>query len=230
MGSWRGVEQEGDNQAMPRRAGRGQPDPPWRQMGLSQEGPLERTNSYRDRNSLFSAFPRLETERCELREVPLRCSGDLFRLRSNVEGARLGPDPWTEPKQAEARIREWHAWFLAKEDIPWGIFLRGRKRLIGHIKYAYMRQYLGMLGYHLDVDFWNQGIMTEVLRAVVNFLYEETDAHRLQATVHRDHAASIRVLEKVGFRREGLLRGRAHWHGRFVDLYMYALLRGEQVV
>ena len=87
-----------------------------------------------------------------------------------------------------------------------------------------------MLGYHLDVDYWNKGIMTEVLGAVVRFLYERTDAHRLQATVHAEHRASIRVLEKVGFRREGVLRGRAYWHGRFCDLYMYALLRGEHGV
>ncbi len=191
---------------------------------------MDPSNPQMDRDALFSSFPRLETERCELHEVPLACSRDLFRIRSNPEGARLGPDPWTDPKQAESRIREWHAWFQAKEDIPWGIFLRGKERLIGHIKYAYMRQYLGMLGYHLDVEFWHQGIMTEVLRAVVGFLYEKTDAYRLQATVHRDHAASMRVLEKVGFRREGLLRGKAYWHGQFVDLYMYSLLRGEQVV
>jgi ribosomal-protein-alanine N-acetyltransferase len=191
---------------------------------------LDQSKAKMDRDSLFSSFPGLETERCDLRKVPLTCAPDLFRIRSNPEGARYGPDPWAEPKQAEIRIREWHEWFLAKEDIPWGIFLRGQERLIGHIKYAYMRQYLGMLGYHLDVEFWNRGIMTEVLKAVVRFLYGQTEAYRLQATVHPEHAASIRVLERVGFKREGLLRGRAYWHGHFLDLYMYALLRGEQQV
>lgn len=183
-----------------------------------------------NRDSLFRSFPVLDTERCTLREIPAECAGDLFRIRSNPEGARLGPDAWTDPQQAEDRIREWHEWFSAKEDVPWGIFLRGQDRLIGHIKYAYMRQYLGMIGYHLDVDYWNRGLMTEVLGTVVRFLYERTDAHRLQATVHSEHRASMRVLEKVGFKCEGLLRGRAHWHGRFCDLYMYALLRGEQLV
>ncbi|MBN2566306.1 MAG: GNAT family N-acetyltransferase [Candidatus Eisenbacteria bacterium] len=183
-----------------------------------------------NRDALFRSFPTLDTDRCELREVPLRCADDLFRIRSDPEGARLGPEAWTDPRQAEDRIREWHKWFLAKEDVPWGVFLRGEDRLIGHIKYAYVRQYLGVIGYHLHIDFWNKGIMTEVLRAVVRFLYESTDAYRLQATVHSEHGASARVLEKVGFKREGLLRGRAFWHGRFCDLYMYALLRGEQVV
>ena len=180
-----------------------------------------------DREALFKVFPCLETERLELREVALEHAEDLFRVRSQPDGARYGPDPWNDPKQAENRIRQWHKWFLEKEDIPWGIFLRGRNRLIGHLKYAYVRQYLGMLGYHLDVEYWNKGIMTEALRAVAGFLYDQTDAYRLQATVHKDHEASMRVIEKVGFRREGLLRGRAHWHGLFCDLYMYALLRGE---
>lgn len=183
-----------------------------------------------DRDALFREFPRLETERCELREVSPDHAGDLFRMRSNPEGARYGPDPWTEPALASKRITEWREWFLRREDIPWGILLRAEDRLIGHVKYAYIRQYLGMIGYHLDEAYWNQGLMTEVLREVVRFLYDETDAHRLQATVHSEHEASMRVLEKVGFRREGLLRGRAFWNGRFCDLYMYAMLRGEQVV
>jgi ribosomal-protein-alanine N-acetyltransferase len=182
-----------------------------------------------DRDALFSSFPCLETERCDLREVPLACADDLFRIRSAPEGARFGPDPWTDARQAESTIREWHQWFVTKEDVPWGIFLRGEDRLIGHIKYAYMRRYLGMIGYHLDVEFWDRGIMTEVLTAVVRFLYEKTDAYRLQATVHSEHAASARVLEKIGFKREGLLRSRVFWHDRFCDLHMYAILRGEQL-
>ena len=186
-------------------------------------------NKHMDRDTLFRSFTSLETDRCELREVPLTCADDLFRIRSNPAGARLGPDAWTAPKQAEDRIREWHKWFAAKEDVPWGVFLRGQDRLIGHIKYAFVRQYLGAIGYHLDVDYWNRGIMTEVLGAVVRFLYDRTDAYRLEATVHSKHEASIRVLEKIGFKCEGLLRARTYWHGEFCDLYMYAVLRGEQL-
>jgi ribosomal-protein-alanine N-acetyltransferase len=188
---------------------------------------METPTPVMDRDALFATFPHIETERLELREVTLEHAEDLFRIRSQPDGARYGPDPWKDQRQAEKVIRQWHKWFLDKEDIPWGIFLRGRNRLIGHLKYAYMRQYLGMLGYHLDMEHWNKGIMTEALRAVIKYLYTQTDAYRLQATVHKDHDVSIRLLEKVGFRREGLLRGRAHWHGRFCDLYMYALLRGE---
>ncbi|MBU1702639.1 MAG: GNAT family N-acetyltransferase [Candidatus Eisenbacteria bacterium] len=53
-----------------------------------------------------------------------------------------------------------------------------------------------MIGYHLDVDFWNKGIMTEVLGAVVRFLYVKADAHRLQATVCNDHQASFVSLRR----------------------------------
>jgi ribosomal-protein-alanine N-acetyltransferase len=179
------------------------------------------------RKAYFEEFPRLETARCVLREATLAQAADLFRIRSQVEGARYGPDPWEDPQRAEQVIREWHKGFVDQEDIPWGIFFKEEDRFIGHIKYASIRQYLAMVGYHLDMAYWNQGIMTEVLAAVVDFLYTKTDAHRLQATVHKDHPVSMRVLEKMGFKREGLLRQRAFWHGKFCDLYMYALLRGE---
>jgi len=183
-----------------------------------------------ERDALFKKFPYLKTERCDLQEVSLDCADDLFRIRSNPLGAHYISSAWDDPLKAENRIREWHKWFLDKEDITWGIFLHGNTRLIGYIKYAYRRQYLGMIGYHLDVEYWNKGIMTEVLKGVVRFLYDRTDAHRLQATVHCNHKSTGQVLRKLGFKKEGLLRGRAFWHGRFCDLYMYSLLRGEQMV
>ena len=105
------------------------------------------SNPLMNRDVMFQSFPFIETERCILQETSLSNAEDLFRIRSNVNGARFGPAPWSKLKQAEDCIREWHAWFHKKEDIPWGIYLRSDNRFIGHIRYAYIRPYLGRIGF-----------------------------------------------------------------------------------
>ena len=88
---------------------------------------LDESRQQMNRDALFRLFPALDTNCYDLREVPLSSADDLFRIRSHPEGVRLGPDAWTDLKLAEHRIREWHKWFSAKEDVPWDIFLRGEE-------------------------------------------------------------------------------------------------------
>ena len=179
---------------------------------------------------LFAEFPVIETERLRLDRIKLSDAEQLLQVRGSIEGARYGPEAWTDIAFVREKIASYHRAFDKKEDIMWGLFLRDSGRLIGHFNYCYNRRYLGSIGYHTAEDCWRQGYATETLRAALNFLYERTDAHRLQATVHRDHIVSMRLLEKFGFVKEGLLRHRVWWQGRFCDLWMYSLLRGELVL
>jgi ribosomal-protein-alanine N-acetyltransferase len=172
------------------------------------------------RDELFAKFPILETERLVLKEIKPEHAEDLLKVRGDIDGAKYGPAPWTDLQYVKKRINDFHQDFMNKEGILWGVFYKGGNQLIGHFRYSYLRQYLGMIGYHFGVEHWNKGIGTEVLRYVLDYLYINTDAHRIQATVHKGNFASMRILEKVGFRNEGLLRDRAFWQDKFCDLYM----------
>ena len=76
---------------------------------------------------------------------------------------------------------------------------------------------------------WGQGIMTEVLCAVLQYAFDEVGLNRVQAEVFDGNAASARVLEKCGMRCEGTLRQRVFNKGRFSDVRLYAILRGDGV-
>ena len=84
------------------------------------------------------------------------------------------------------------------------------------------------LGYWIGVPFWGQGHATEAVAAVLAFGFGPLGLHRIHATVFPRNPASARVLEKSGFRREGLLRGYARKEGAFEDLVMYARLRTDR--
>ena len=62
------------------------------------------------------------------------------------------------------------------------------------------------LGYWLGKPFWGRGIITEAARAMTGYGFETIGLLRIDAGVKAGNAASVRVLEKVGYRREGLLR------------------------
>jgi len=86
---------------------------------------------------------------------------------------------------------------------------------------------LAEIGYALTSEFQGRGVMSQALQILVADLFLATPIERLEARCAVDNVASQRVLEKVGFRREGLLRGYFQLDGVRVDNYLYALLRAD---
>ena len=70
--------------------------------------------------------------------------------------------------------------------------------------------------------------MTESLSAMIGFGFVELELNRIEAVIMPDNTASINLLEKLGFRKEGLLAEYEKWGSKgFVDLYMFAILRRD---
>lgn len=81
------------------------------------------------------------------------------------------------------------------------------------------------LGYWLAQPYWDQGIMTEAVRQVVRFGFSRLRLVRMCAKVFPWNRPSMRVLEKAGFKHEGILRKGARKNNRFIDEYVYAIVR-----
>jgi RimJ/RimL family protein N-acetyltransferase len=82
------------------------------------------------------------------------------------------------------------------------------------------------LGYWLGTAFQGRGLMTKVVRAVVDFGFTHEWLERIYASVFEWNPASMRVLEKCGFQREGVLRKSVFKDGQLIDGVLYARLRG----
>ncbi len=87
---------------------------------------------------------------------------------------------------------------------PWVIRRKGDERLLGMIEIR-MDGYRADLGYALARPYWGQGIMTEAIRAVVDWAISQEEIYRVWAVCDVDNKASARVLEKAGMQREGIL-------------------------
>jgi [ribosomal protein S5]-alanine N-acetyltransferase len=90
-----------------------------------------------------------------------------------------------------------------------------------------LAQYRADLGYWIGAPYWNKGFATEAARAVLDFGFSRTQFHRIVAQRFAFNVASERVLEKLGFAQEGILRQERHKDGRFHDVVTYGLLRDE---
>ena len=78
------------------------------------------------------------------------------------------------------------------------------------------------IGYWLGEAVWGRGIATEALRAVTAEAFARYELTRIYAVPFADHQASIRVLEKAGYVREGVMRQSAIKDGRIRDQALYA--------
>lgn len=80
----------------------------------------------------------------------------------------------------------------------------------------------GRFGYWLGQSYWGRGIMTSAVKATSDYVLHHFDIVRLEAPVFEWNPASMRVLEKCGFEREGVLRRSVFKDGRIIDAVMYA--------
>ena len=83
------------------------------------------------------------------------------------------------------------------------------------------------LGYYIAEKYWGRGIMTEAVKQMCRYIFDNSDILRIYAEPFAFNAASCRVLEKAGFKYEGTLRQNAVKNGKVLDMKMYSLLKSE---
>ena len=82
-----------------------------------------------------------------------------------------------------------------------------------------------LIGYWLSEELWGRGIMPEAVKLVTNYAFKKLDFIRLQASVYSKNPASMRVLEKAGYVKEGVMRNAVIKNGVVLDEHMYAILK-----
>jgi RimJ/RimL family protein N-acetyltransferase len=81
------------------------------------------------------------------------------------------------------------------------------------------------IGYWLGEEYWGLGIATEAVLAVVDYGFQTFDIHRIFAGVFERNSASMRVLEKAGFKQEARLIKAITKEGQTMDEFIYAIVK-----
>jgi ribosomal-protein-alanine N-acetyltransferase len=176
-------------------------------------------------------FPILETERLLLRQLAAADAQDYFLFLSDAENIRYyDPAPMTQLEQAEKSIERHRRRFAQQEALRWGITLKGENRVIGTGGYSWdAENHSAGLSYILAKPYWNQGIMTEAVTAMIQFGFAHIHVHRIEARVAYPNLASTHLLKKLGFQEEGRLRDGQYVNNQFVDESLFALINSNTV-
>lgn len=177
-------------------------------------------------------MPRFETTRLVLRDTdPVADLPALFDLFADPDVARwTDTGPFATIDEA-AEVMEWIGTiFNEKSGARWAIAARSEEdRLIGTCGFNVWHRWnnSAVIGYDLVQAHWGHGLMVEALEPMIRFGFERMALNRIEADVTVGNNASVRVLEKMGFQEEGVLRQRGHWRGDYHDLRMFSLLRED---
>jgi RimJ/RimL family protein N-acetyltransferase len=139
--------------------------------------------------------------------------------------------PMTDPSEAEDLIAEIERHAAADTLLQWIIARREDDLAIGSCTlFRFEREHRrAEIGYILRRDHWGRGLATEALEALFAHAFGALGLHRLEADVDPRNVASIRLVERLGFKREGHLRERYFVGSEIQDSAMYGLLAREWV-
>ena len=180
---------------------------------------------------------QIETERLLLRDFTLKDVEALAACRADERYWRF----YNLVDDIEANAREHIELFVRWQEqqprthFQLAIVLRQTGRLIGNCGLRQGAQVFhrspdaseAELGYELDPFHWGNGYATEAARAMVAYGFQTLGLHRVFASCLGDNEASWRLMERLGMRREGVLRAQADLRGLMVDTYLYGLLKEE---
>jgi RimJ/RimL family protein N-acetyltransferase len=187
--------------------------------------------------SSFKVFPVLETDRLILSEIELSEAEEFHRLqRSALDLTDRAPWEYGLETQSLETARaslgfSRKAW-EKKSRLRFGVRLKsasGTPQLIGCCElFGIQNQYKAEVGYWLGADYQRKGYMVEALGAVVHHAFGNMEMGRLFAQTSPRNAASIKMLQKVGFREEGVLRRSTLRGKEWDDSVVMALLSTDR--
>jgi [ribosomal protein S5]-alanine N-acetyltransferase len=181
-----------------------------------------------DRVQWPNRVPELATARLRLRAVdPAGDAAAMLRLLSDPQVTRYTNAPsCTTLAEAQAALEQFPPRFAAREMIRWAIQPLGHGEAIGtvgllRVNHEHRR---GELGFDLARRWWGQGLAPEAAAAVAAWGFAVLALHRIEAGALVGNDASVRVLEKLGFREEGTLRDYLCLRGGFHSCRFFSLL------
>ncbi|PRY10990.1 ribosomal-protein-alanine N-acetyltransferase [Pontibacter ummariensis] len=174
-------------------------------------------------------FPRLVTERLELRPVQPADATFILEGLSDERVTRYYAVHHDSPEAVQEQMQFYEDLLATGTGIWWAFTLKGEDRLIGACGFSALEaeHRKAEIGFWLLPDYWGKGYIPEAARAVISYGFEQLGLNRIEALVEGGNAASEKVLQKLGFTCEGCLREREVKQGHYIDLIYYSMLKRE---
>lgn len=175
----------------------------------------------------FTPFPVLNTERLHLKRIQKNDAEDIFKFRSDEGVMRFIPRPVAKTiEDAEKVYHMIDEGINNSSSINWGLYLKENNRLIGIIGYVRMNKdnFRAEVGYVLHRDYHNKGFANEALEEVINYGFNQMKLNSIEAIIDPENKPSQRLIEKMGFVKEGHIKEYTFHNNKFSDALIYSKL------
>jgi RimJ/RimL family protein N-acetyltransferase len=176
------------------------------------------------------SLPVLESSRLRLRALRDADADALLKLYGDPAVMRYwSTSPWTDIAQAHAHLQRARRDFESGGVLPWAIATAATDELMGTVTlFRIDRDHRrAEVGYALGSAHWGGGLAGEALRLVLHHAFDTLQLERIEADTDPRNAPSRRMLERLGFVREGTLRRRWFVDEEWCDTAFYGLLRED---
>ncbi len=176
---------------------------------------------------------KLETEKLILRRYVNEDASAMYRnWASDEEVTRyLTWPPHVSQEVSQYVIGDWVNQYANEDYYHWAIVVKGNgDEPIGDIAVVNINEKTSKahIGYCIGRNWWHQGITSEALNAVIDFLFDVVDAKRIEARYDPRNPHSGKVMEKCGMKYEGTFRS-SDWNNQGIcDACYYAILKSER--
>lgn len=179
---------------------------------------------------IFSHFPPLETDRLYLRALRVSDAADMYDYAKRPEVTRyLLWNPHTDVGYTRRYLEYLAGRYRLGLFYDWALICKKDGRMIGTCGFVrFDCPHNGAeIGYVLNPDYHEQGLMTEAAQRVIRFGFSVLGLHRIEARYMIENAPSRRVMEKLGMTFEGVKRGSMLVKGLYRDIGTCAILTNE---
>lgn len=163
-----------------------------------------------------------------IREFNIDDIAALVRYANDYDVSKFMRDSFPFPYTKE-NAEQWVTLVINNKSLLYFAIVNEKELIggIGAITFDDVHRFNAEVGFWLAKPFWNKGITTNALKTFCNYLFSNYNFNRLTANVFEGNEASRKVLEKAGFTLEGRQRKSVFKENKFIDLYIYGLLKEE---
>ncbi len=180
----------------------------------------------------FDPFPELTTKRLRLRFLDLEDAADYFEIRSDEQVMKYLARPKAQTIEDVIQvIKRVHDSIQKNTGICWAICLKEDPKIIGTIGFyrSQLEHFRTEIGYEMRPEYWGKGIMSEAMRAVLDYVFHKLNFHSVEANIDPINKKSSGILERNHFLKEAHFRENYYFNGKFTDSAIYSLLKSRHI-
>jgi ribosomal-protein-alanine N-acetyltransferase len=175
-------------------------------------------------------IPVLETPRLVLRAFSNEDINDIFEYASVKSVTDFLP--WEAHQtldDSKAFLKMSKEMFKKYGNIDFAILLKEENKVIGGISIRKWNDNnrCADIGYVLSSTYWGRGIITEAIKRIIKYGFEDLNVNRIEAHCDENNIGSYRAMEKAGMKYEGTLREKTFMKGKFINMKFYSILKSE---